>query len=139
MIDPASNAVAWVGGFAASTSTFLGQVSVESAGTTGWLPVIVQSGMAGIVVLIIMKHIPEMIKANERNTDRYLEALKGEREAFRESLRDISKENTKREESLREALEKRGTCPIVDAETTNSVARIREARLRSKTPFPEGE
>lgn len=74
----------YLGGFSASISTLLGSLSTAE-GAGGWLQIVVQAGMAGIVVLIVMKHIPRLITSQEETNKLFLGAIEKEREANRES------------------------------------------------------
>ena len=116
--------LSYAGAFAASLGTLIASLEMDTA-TGGWLPLIVQAGMAGIVVLLVMKHIPAMQKANADAQDRFLNllekqneahtvAMEKERDMFRQVIERITSDNREQNMAWRDLIATRGYCPIRD-------------------------
>ena len=106
--------LAWTAGFATSLSTLIGSLSGDAVTGGGWLPLIVQAGMAGIVVLIVLKHIPELIRAQQRANDQHAENLRLEREAFERVMNRIVESNERKDAAWQKLIAQRGHCPVRD-------------------------
>ena len=52
------------------------------------MPVVVQAGMAGIVVLLLMKHIPQMMENQNKSQERFMDTLISERDSFKQTLKE---------------------------------------------------
>lgn len=104
---------AWAAGFSASASTLLASIASDVSGS-GWLPLVVQAGMAGIVVLIVLKHIPELIRAQQRANDQHAENLRLEREAFERVMNRIVESNERKDAAWQHLISQRGHCPVRD-------------------------
>lgn len=98
---------AWVAGFSISTSTFLASIAGDTT-SGGWLPLVVQAGMAGIVVIIVLKHIPELIRAQQRANDQFSENLRQEREAFERVMNRIIESNEKKDALWQDLISRQG-------------------------------
>lgn len=110
---PPTDPLAWLAGFSTSVSTLLGSLASDST-AGGWLPLIVQAGMAGIVVLIVLKHIPELIKAQAEANKLHAENLRLEREAFERTITRIVDANERKDEAWQKLISLRGYCPVRD-------------------------
>ena len=128
--------IPWATGGLASIATILASVDVNAANGGGWLPVIVQAGMAGIVILLVVKHIPGLIAAQqemqksqhekEKEMQKaYLDALEKQGAAHRESLsaerqfhqdviNQIVKSNSEKDDVWQRLVAQRGYCPVRD-------------------------
>ena len=105
-------------GFTFSLATLLGSLATDTA-TGGWLQVIVQAGMAGIVVLLLMKHIPAMMERNERMQERHLQVLQEERKAFEHTVTTIVESNATKDKAWQQIIQSRGFCPVRDGDKPN--------------------
>lgn len=121
--------MSYIGGAAFSAATLLGSLSGDPV-SGGWLPVIVQAGMAGVVVLLLLKHIPCILEAHAKNQHSFMETLERERIAFRDVLaaeRESHERNIERivnsqsvkDAAWQEIVNHRGQCPIRDTEGPN--------------------
>lgn len=113
----AAEPLAWTAGLAASASTLMGSLAGEAVSGGGWLPLIVQAGMAGIVVLIVLKHIPELIRAQQRANDQHAENLRLEREAFERVMNRIVESNERKDAAWQQIISQRGHCPVRDGDS----------------------
>jgi len=106
--------LAYAASFCFSLSTLLGSLATDPS--SGWLPVIVQAGMAGIVVLLLMKHIPQMMERNERMQERHLQVLQEERKAFENTITVIMQSNASKDKAWQHIIQSRGFCPVRDGD-----------------------
>jgi len=105
--------LAYVAGISVSLSTLMGSIGADAVGG-GWLPIIVQAGMAGIVVLIVLKHIPALINAQQVANKLHAENLRLEREAFERTIERIVSANEKKDDAWQSLISSRGHCPVRD-------------------------
>jgi hypothetical protein len=108
--------LAYASSFCFSFATLLGSLAADTS--AGWLPVVVQAGMAGIVVLLLMKHIPQMMERNERMQERHLQVLQEERKAFEHTITTIVQSNASKDQAWQHIIQSRGFCPVRDGDLT---------------------
>jgi len=61
-----------------------------------------------------MKHIPELIRAQQRANDQHAENLRQEREAFERTINRIVESNERKDDAWRDLIATRGHCPVRD-------------------------
>jgi hypothetical protein len=107
----AAEQAATLGGVSAALATFFGQVSVDGG---GWMPLIVQAGMAGIVVMLVMRHIPQLQASAQAQQDKFIELIRSENEQFRATIKEIADNRDSDQQAWRDLIARRGYCPVRD-------------------------
>jgi hypothetical protein len=82
----------------------------------GDFTILIQAGMAGIVLLLLLKFIPDLMKANAEQMKLHQNAMESITEAHRVALDSLVKSFEQHDSSWRELLTRRGYCPVRDSE-----------------------
>lgn len=96
------NGITYLASLAASASTALAQVHQTSGGVMeSWAQLAIQAGMAGVVVLLLMKFFPMM-----------LDKMEAKDRAHEDTIRHIIESNSKKDEAWQKLVQERVTCPM---------------------------
>lgn len=106
--------IAWTGGIAFATATGLAQVATST--DPSLITLAIQAGMAGVVFVIVLKHIPALQQANERERAAFLAALEKQADSHEKIVERIVAEHAENNRQWREIISTRGYCPIRDKE-----------------------
>lgn len=82
---------------AGATTTMIGVVGQAATDISLWL----QAGMAGVVVLLLLKFFPGLMNHLEEKDKRH-----------EETIRSIVERNEKKDEAWQQIVQSRGICPI---------------------------
>jgi hypothetical protein len=72
--------IAWNAGIFSGLSTFFAQVALDPS-SAGWMPIVLQAGMAGIVAMLLLKFFPDLVRAQREQNERFLTAMESQQKA----------------------------------------------------------
>jgi hypothetical protein len=99
----------------------MGGLATAAAATQGvgassdWFSVVLQSGMAGIVVILLLKVIPDSSRANATRHREFLDALAVRDAAFMKALKEERESRERQNAAWLAIVTERGYCPVRDA------------------------
>lgn len=122
--------VAWTSGIFAGIGAIFGQLAIVDP-SAGWAPIVIQGGFLGVVVVLLLKFFPDLVKANKESAASYLKALEDQRKAHDEmtekqqrayeaTIERIVSSHEKQMEGWRVLLLERGYCPVRDGVGTET-------------------
>lgn len=75
----------------------------------------VQAGMAGVVVLLLLKFFPMILSHMEAKDKRHEQKMDEKDLRFEQTIRDIVERNDKKDEAWQQIVQSRGNCPMAEA------------------------
>jgi membrane protein implicated in regulation of membrane protease activity len=100
----------------AGGALILGNAAAGVAGTVsghGWEWVI-QGGMAAIVVLLLLKFVPDLLKSASDKDKAFIDALERQNKAHAEAMKTLVDAFERHDCAWRELMKTRGFCPVRD-------------------------